>query len=282
MSILRARDLTVLRGADPLWRRRSSTAVEEACEPYELVAKHGLPRGGSASPMGFWIAPAEDWASPPPYRLEVASTPRPGAMIHAGNGVPGVAEGRCLRAVVAAGRRSGASPEEASGLALEVAGRSARIVFDEAAWPEAREAGLLAVATAWRLEAIDGALDRLTDHARPMLGRRGRPSWPALHRDAHALILDLPEFEGPLTDPASFVRTREAARVYRRLCRRLGLLAWRDRIDERVEVLEGLLATHAARREHRQAIALQVALEVLIIALLAADVAVSMMSGTWE
>ena len=174
--------------------------------------------GASRSTMGFWFAPAEDWASPPPYRLELAPSRRPGAMIRAGAGTR-----RRRRDVACALSRWGPdSPGRPAGrprMALEVASRSARIEVDEAAWPEAREAGLLAVATCWRLEALDGALDRLTDDARMMLGRRGRtgpaaagrrgPSWRALHHDGQALILELPEFEGPLTDPARFVPSRE-------------------------------------------------------------------------
>jgi hypothetical protein len=292
MTRLRASDISLLRGADPLWRRRSSgLAGEGGCEPYELVARHGLPRRGFASPLGFWFAPAGDWTNPPPYRLEVAPTRRPGARVHAGDGMPGIAEGRRLGVVVAPPRRPGVS-EPPPPMALEVAGRSARIEVDEAAWPEARAAGLLAVATCWRLEALDGALDRLTDRARMTLERPGRSAqarrdepgscWQALHREAYALILDLPEFEGPLTDPSSFLPSREAARLYRRLCGRLGLFAWRDRLDERAEVLEGLLETLTAGRDHRQAIALQIGLEALIIAVLAAEVAVSLASWAWE
>ena len=79
MSTLRASDLSLLRGADPLWRRRpSGPPGEDPCEPYELVAQHGLPRQGFASAMGFWFAPAEDWASPPPYRLELRPRAAPG------------------------------------------------------------------------------------------------------------------------------------------------------------------------------------------------------------
>jgi hypothetical protein len=291
MSVLRASDISLVRGADPLWRRRSAGPVGEGgCEPYELISRHRLPRRGFASPLGFWFAPAEDWASPPPYRLEVAPTRRPGARVHTGNGMPGIAEGRRLGIVVAPPRRPGAPGDPPPPMALEVAGRSARIEVDEASWPEARAAGLLVVATCWRLEALDGALDRLTDRARMTLERQGRsaparrdePSWRALHRDAHALILDLPEFEGPLTDPASFLPSREAARLYRRLSGRLGLLAWRHRIDERAEVLEGLLEALSTRRDHRQAIALQIGLGVLIIALLATEVAVSVLSWARE
>jgi hypothetical protein len=286
MSILRASDLSLVREADPLWRRRAcAPAGEGACEPYELVAKLGLPRGGFASPLGFWMAPAAEWASPPPYRLEVAPLRRPGAILHAGNGSPGIAAGRCLRAVVAERRRTRASAERPPRLVIEVASRSARIAVDEAAWPEAREVGLLAVATCWRLDAIDATLDRLTDQARRMLGRPESVtrdgtslSWRDFRLDAQVLLLDLADFEGPLTDPSSVVPSREAARLYRRLCGRLGLFAWRDRIDERAEVVEGLLETLSARREHRQVIALQVALEVLIIALLATDVALSLLS----
>src|SRR5262249_6399774 len=173
-------------------RRRSSVPVGEGgCEPYELIARHGLPRRGFASPLGFWFAPAEDWASPPPYRVEMGPIRRPGARVHSENGMPGIAEGRRLVAVVAPSRRRGGAAASPASLALEVAGRRARIEIDEAACPAAREAGLLAVATCWRLEALDGALDRLTDQARLMLGRRDRraparpggpaPSWRGLH-----------------------------------------------------------------------------------------------------
>ena len=58
MSTLRASDLSLLRGADPLWRRRpSGLAGEEVCEPYELVAKHGLPRRGFAFDDGVLVRP---------------------------------------------------------------------------------------------------------------------------------------------------------------------------------------------------------------------------------
>ena len=198
MSTLRATDLSLLRGADPLWRRRpSGLAGEDACEPYELVAKHALPRRGFASPLGFWFAPEEDWASPPAYRVELAPPRRPGAMSHAGNGSPAVAEGRCLRVVVAGRPGSGASAEQPR-MALEVAGRSARITVDETAWPEAQEAGLLAVATCWRLEALDGSLDRLTDDARATLDRRGRAA-PCAGRSP-ALLADPPS-RWPCLDP---------------------------------------------------------------------------------
>jgi hypothetical protein len=284
MTLLLGCDLRAISGADPLWRRRSSKCAAE--DSLALAAKLGLPPRGFASPLGFWFAPSGDWGTPPPYRLELAS-PRPrGESLSGGPRVALIAEKRRAGSVSASARRHDRKAGSSERIALEVTGASARIEIDEAAWPEAREAAILAVATCWRLTALDDALDQLTDGARSML-KRGFGHAPTqlareLHRDAHGLILDLPDFEGPLTDPARFLASREAMRLYRRLGARLGLFGWRDRIDERAEVLEGLVEALAARRDHRQAIALQIALDVLIIVLLTTEVAVSLLAWASE
>ena len=141
---------------------------------------------GFASPLGFWFAPEEDWASPPAYRVELAPTRRPGAMSPAGNGSRPSRRAGAFASSWRRRHRVGASAGQPRAWPSS-RGPFGPITVNETAWPEAREAGLLAVATAWRLEAIDGSLDRLTDDARagsiaaagpPTRGGPGSPGGP--------------------------------------------------------------------------------------------------------
>jgi hypothetical protein len=167
---------------------------------------------------------------------------------------------------------------------VTVADNSAIIEPDPTVWPEADAAAILAVATCWRLREIDHSFVLLTEHAREILNRgtsvfsKWKRRRTELLRDGRSLILDLPDFEAPLTDPSRFFHQRDAAELYRRLCTRLDLFDWRDRIDERAEVIDGILDTINARIDHRQVITL----EFLIILHLAADVALSQLLTAWE
>ncbi len=320
MSNLRAADLTSWREADSLWRLRASAPLfTNPSNPASVAKSLGLPSRGFASPLGFWFAPEEDWRDPPQYLMERAAPSRINSIARIKSKVPHVIATDSRRRVVVTDRQKNQS---ASGrvrrLDLAVDGPSARVEVDDVAWPEAGEASLLAVATCWRLEALDRCFDRFTDLARELLDRKKRRSpldmirrrfargkgdsasqsrprqessfWKGssashrpisateLQRQGHSLILDLPELEGPLTDPARFVRSRASAWLYRRLCGKLGLFAWRDRIDERAEVLDGILDALGVRHDHRQVITL----EILIILLLAIDIALSQFLGYWE
>src|SRR5207244_2949867 len=57
MPTLHALDLTELPGADPLWRPRPGFATQRTDSRPEL------PSDGFASPLGFWFAATESWAT---------------------------------------------------------------------------------------------------------------------------------------------------------------------------------------------------------------------------
>ena len=285
MSSLRAADLTTIRCADPLWRWRiSGENRREAGRDSELAARIGLPPQGFASPLGFWFAPEEEWLSPPPYLLERIPPRRPGVRNRIGLRGAGLdAQGNRRALVTQRQQADGSTKARRRRLGVTVGDHSAIVETDPADWPEADASAMLTVATCWRLQEIDRSFDLLAEQARVILSRSTRIGLKSrrsadLFRDGRSLILDLPEFEGPLTDPSRFLCQRESTELYRRLCTRLGLFDWRDRIDERAEVLDGILDTIHARIDHRQVITL----EFLIILLLAIDVALSQFLMAWE
>ncbi len=88
------------------------------------------------------------------------------------------------------------------------------------------------------------------------------------------MILDLPDFEGSLTNPRGHFPSGRSVQLYRKLCAWLGLARRRRELDERVEVVESIYDSLAESLNHSQSLAFQVVLELAIVALLLLDVGV--------
>lgn len=158
------------------------------------------------------------------------------------------------------------------GLILQVEAGQARVEVDEQAWDLVSAPVLLATAQSWRLLALDRHLDELCIWARDASTRRGTV---ARLESFQRLLLDLPSIEGPLTDPRGYFATIHEARLYRRLARALGLPGWRSLIDERIEVVEAALSHLAEERRLRVSVTAALVLEVLILIVLLADLALN-------
>src|SRR5262249_55821089 len=139
---------------------------------------------------------------------------------------------------------------------------------------------LVAISIVWRFGAIDRDLDDLSAWTRDRLrvadGRTARTRRALLqrHRDLQALIVDLPSWEGSLDHPSGYFASRNETRLYRRLARQLQLGAWRTRIDERIEILEGAVASLVDDQRHRQLLSWELTLESLILLALVGDIGV--------
>jgi hypothetical protein len=174
-------------------------------------------------------------------------------------------------------------------LTVEINDQVAVVQVDAATWESVRETVLLVVAQFWRLGAIDRKLDDLSDWVRNDIAatagfrsairqRRAR-ALRTHHRALRALILDLPDFEAPLTNPRGFLASRRSVRLYRLLAARLGVDRWRHEIDERVEVVEATFDSLAESLNHLQALVFQTALELVIVAVLLFDAGLFLMDA---
>jgi hypothetical protein len=184
---------------------------------------------------------------------------------------------------MAAGPGRAAESSSSGPLILEIDSRTARIGVEAGAWSSGTEAVLIVVAQFWRFLAIDHLLDELTDWARADLNntngelrslihwRRSR-ALRARQRLLQALILDLPDFEGVLTNPRGYLATGRAVRLFRSLAAQLGLDRRRRVIDERIEVVEAVFDSLTESLNHYQALASQIVLELVIVAVLLLDV----------
>jgi hypothetical protein len=286
MQTLYARDLSDLPEAANLWRPRQASASRAVDADVPLL----LPRDGFASPIGFWFAPAESWTEgAASLRVEVVKIDefdRGGDQ--AGSGVRPAMDGlekQYAHIELRAGRGHKVDvPSFApSTLSLEIDACSARICVASAAWPSVAPAVLVTVAQFWRLLAIERKLGDLTDWAhgelqqtrsvRAFLSRWRRLGEVRTRRqDLQSLILDLPVFEGPLTDPRGYLPTGRSLRIYRSLSARLGLARRRRLIDERVECVEAVFDSLAESADHFQALFVQLVLELMIVAALIVDI----------
>jgi hypothetical protein len=102
--------------------------------------------------------------------------------------------------------------------------------------------------------------------------RRRAHALGARRRTLQKLILDLPGYEGSLTNPRGHLPSKWAVVLYRRLCVWLGLNRQRLEIDERIEVVESIFDSLTEALYHSQSLAFQIVLELAIVALLLLDV----------
>jgi hypothetical protein len=264
MQTLGAVDLAAPHYARIPWRELRTTSSSLAT--FDL----GLPTGGRASPIGYWFSPVDTF-------LQGAATHR--IEIRPLGDEPSVEDRRPMR-TARLFFRPPSNSEIVSEVLIEVSRDTARIRLDESAWAVGGEALLLAVSQCWRFAWIDAQLGGVTNwlranHARldglRPCGRALRQALAGHERGFRALILDLPGYEDPLTDPAGYFESPQSARLYRLVCKKLGLHGWRARVDERVEVIEAILADIVGRRHQIDLTWVQLVLEVLILAALASD-----------
>jgi hypothetical protein len=295
MHSLYALDLTARKGTDFIWRRsRSPSGLGAAALDYGVTDPE-LPSDGFASPFGFWFAPAPSWKfAAPNFRVEfVALDDLERARRRRDEPQsPGSSPSRTVRAHLKDPLARARPGQSARPLVLEINSTVARISVDVDTWSRVGETVLFAIAQFWRFAAIDRALDDLSDWSRQDLDRSS--SFPnliararsrelrALRRRLQAIILDLPDFEGPLANPRGHLASGRAVRLYRRLCLWLGLDRFRSEIDERIEVVESIFDSLAQSLDHFQSLAFQIALELFIVAVLLLDVGLYFVDAHWK
>ncbi len=279
-------DLTARSGTDSIWRRPGSPSRDATRALEHALTDLDLPGDGFSSPFGFWFAPAPSWKLPAPgLRVEFVpqhlldrareATEEPRSA--------GSTTGRTVRASLKDPLDRARPGQSTDTLVLEINPTVARISVDVDTWSRVGDTVLFVIAHYWRFATINRALDDLSAWSRRDVAtktsftsviRRARSrELRTRRRELQAIILDLPEFEGPLTNPLGHLPSRRAVRLYRRLCLSLALGRLRQEIDERIEVVESVFDALAQSLDHFQSLAFQIALELVIVAVLLLDIA---------
>ncbi len=324
MQTLYALDLTDTPDTERLWRKQPGSLLKRAPALDSSTNLPELPPSGFASPLGFWFAAADSWTNGTPrFRVELFDPDERGRTNPGDDPLPrdGLSERRTIRVRLRApAGRARDNTKPTLTIVLEIDSNAARVDVDADTWSNVGGTVLFAVAQYWRFGAIDRRLGELSAWARDDVAKTGgipsviRPGRSrelrARRRMLQSLILDLPDFEGALTNPRGHLKragemiggpltpalspkgasgngggtrtpalTREAwgltrrVRLYRRLSASLGLDRWRCEIDERVEVVEAVFDSLTESLDHFQSLAFQIALELIIVAVLLLDVA---------
>jgi len=272
--VIQAIDLTTRPEYRSLWRARNAASSGTG-------SATGLPHGGHASPMGFWLAGGADPSAAPADGLRItvrapsdapASAPEPSATQTFGTGSRPPQTVR-LKAV-----NSGEGD-----LFLTVSPAAAQVVASEAAWRTHAESVLLAVCQYWRFCAVDVQIDRLTELAHGDIDPATMPGPAALRarqrltenaRAVRELLVDLPHFEGPLTDPLAFCTSERSAQVFESLVEKLQLEEWCEAIDERTEAIEDTYEAVTEKLFEYRNFAWEALLETIIVVILIAELGV--------
>lgn len=268
---LKAIDLTQAAEFGPLWR----TLRVAAAGPSETPP--GLPRGGLATPTGFWFVEVEPDGPPDPHSLRVEFAPPGAPRRHSAPGTPRLREsdqrsaslrlpGRVARAI---------APELSDGLTLDVGPRRALVGVNDPVRPCVIEPILLLISQCWRFLEIERRLDALSALSSAGITKRTSKTLDGL-QSIRSLVLDLPNFEGPLVDPRGYFPSRRSALLYRTCSRRLELGPWRERIGERIEILESTLSALVDDRRHTDSLAWMICLEALILLALFVDIGLNL------
>jgi hypothetical protein len=277
MQLIQVIDLTGQPERRALWRSRAA-----ACRDVRLVP--GLPDGGRASPMGYWLTSAADPAAFGPDDLRILRRDPADGQATSDDRValarPG---GRPVQNVRVKALNTGDGD-----LFLTVGPRGAQVVSSEAAWRTLSEPVLLAVCQYWRFCAIDVEIDRLTELAYADVGPATMPSVAALRdrrrlaanaQAVRALVIELPHFEGCLTDSLSYVSSERSAQVYENLVEKLRLEEWCEAIDERAEAIEDMYEAVTEKLFEYRNFAWEALLETVIIVILLGELAVLLREG---
>ncbi|HEV3167584.1 MAG TPA: hypothetical protein VGZ22_26505 [Isosphaeraceae bacterium] len=271
MQAIQALDLTGHPEHRALWRSRGAAAAG-------ALSAAGLPNGGHASPMGFWLASTTDAGSLPPDSLRLTLR-TPGEAAPDQSSLPPSRRGERASQTV---RVKGLTSADGD-LILTVGPRGAQVIASEAAWQSLAEPVLLAVCQYWRFCAVDTEIDRLTELAHGDIGHATMPSPASLRasrrlsknaQDVRALMVDLPHFEGPLTDAFPYCTSERSAQVYESLAEKLDLEDWCDAIDERAEAIEDTYEAVTEKLFEYRNFAWEAILEGLIIIILLGELAI--------
>jgi hypothetical protein len=274
---IQAIDLTNSPGSRGLWRPPGASPDDTSLAP--------PPGPGRPSPMGFWLTDLADSRASAPTALRlriVAPGAEPERVPTDAGPTPGGERRRPAQTI----RLKGANAAEGD-VVLTLGPAGAEIVAGAAAWEALAEPVLLAVCQSWRFRALDAELDRLTAQAEGDLAHAAM-SVPATlwhrrrllsrARGVRALLLDLPHFQEPLTDPYPFCSSERSAQAYRTLAEKLHLEAWAEAIDHRAEAVEDTYASVTEKLCEYRNFAWGAFLEVVIVLILLADLIIR----AWE
>jgi hypothetical protein len=275
---LRAVDLWPDPAYRPLWKG-DRPFDDEGAPPA------GLPADGSASRMGYWLSPHPGSTPQAPGALTVTFTahgegagPLPDALARSPHG-----RHACARPVQTVRVKSPSAGEGDVILAIGPGG--ARVTTTPAAWKTLSEPVMLAACQYWRFAALDAEIARLTELAHGDLDHSNMPGVGTLKahrrvvraaRDARALMLDLPHFEGPLTDPFPYCSSERSAQVFENLAEKLRLEEWCELIDERAEAVEDAYEALTEKLFEYKNFAWEAVLETLIIVILLAELSLGL------
>jgi hypothetical protein len=281
--------------ADPsrrvLWRPdRSGQALAEA-RPQPEAANAGastgeqlqLPEHGYASPMGYWLASPALPSTLSPGGLTITFTspgdeiaPAPASLARS----PG---GGCSRPVQNVRVKS---PNSGDGdVMITIGPGGARITSTPGAWKVLAEPVVLGICQYWRFAAIDAELARLTEQAHGDLDHSNMPGLATLRarrrvvksaRDARALLLDMPYFQGPLSDPFPYITSERSAAIYESLAEKLRLEEWSELLDDRAEAVEDAYEALTEKLFEFKNFAWEAVLEALIIVILLAELSLGL------
>ncbi|HMB05786.1 MAG TPA: hypothetical protein VKP69_18875 [Isosphaeraceae bacterium] len=271
LPLIRATDLAHDPRHRPLWDPGASGAPA-------TPAPSDLPRPGFASPLGFWLAEADEAALGPSdrttIRFEAYNAPPP-----APRPLPPGAARRPEQTV----RLKPPSVGDGE-LILKIGPSGARIVTSEAAWKALAEPVLLAIGLYWRFQEVDERLDRLSEAARGDLGHATMPGLATLKdrdrlnaraRSVRDLVVDLPHFQGPLTDAFPYCSTELSAQTFEALAEKLHFEDWGARLDERAEAVEDTYEAIGEKLLEFQNFAWEAILELLIVVILLGELALT-------
>jgi len=251
--------------------------------PVDHTAPLGLPAGGYASPLGFWLVAHDGVRTSPRDSLRLVVT-APGVDVPVLTAEPGESPrtGRRSRTQTVKIKVPGLDDRN---LVLTIGPGFAHVRATESTWEALGEPVILAVCQVWRFYSIDAELDNLTRSALENLDYANAPSLASLPHSrrlmsmglkTRAAIVDVTHFQKPLTDPFAYLDSRRSVRVYRLLSARFGLDDWSDSIDHRAEVVEGTFETITEKLYHLKSHAHDVVLEVIIVVILVFDIAINM------
>lgn len=285
-------DQPAVRSSWRRWRSVSAVDVAEAATkpaagdsltPVERLS--GRPSPGYSfseetawfSPMGYELAPVGEGKSPiTGSRIVLVLTPEEDAVDPAIEAPPTLGRlGRPPQTI----RLKGPEGE----LVLTIGRGPARVVASTASWAAMSEPVLLAVCLCWRFQAIDAELDRLTLEAEGDLPHatmavpsslRNRKRLLGHARAIRAVMIDLPHFAGPLTDPYPYLSGDLAVPTFRSLAEKLHLEGWGESIDDRAEAVEDVYASVTEKLNEFRNFAIGSILEVTIIVILLVEFAI--------
>ena len=233
----------------------------------------GLPAGGSANPMGFWIAPVSSVseAADPALTISVydkGSKPE-AAPPHVWN-TANVVRAPQSTSIKAAGVRDGE-------ITIHISPAGVIVLANPAAWEACSEVIRLTVSQYWRfleLERTFEAYGPIVRHIHSLASKSTVKSWVQqkdllkLDLEIRNRIQDIPLFDGLLSDPYRYLSSEREVELYWELFEELSLEGWCERIDENVEITAQTVEVVLDKLFHYKLFALSMAVEICIVGLI--------------